>query len=155
MREVANLFDEKIEVEVCGESTEEAIERACGIPAALQILCGTAERPFLRLRSTGGPSAVAKSMPPEIAELGCSQERFDRYYAAHGDRAPRLLFPFLRPGLGRSQEFFGRISKAGLESQDEYVKHIREESRRAIVGSIEAYIDAFLRTPSRREKQAR
>lgn len=146
---ITNLFDEKIEVEICGKSIEETIECTCGIPAGLQILQGPAERPFLRLRSAAGPGCTVREMPAELAELGCSQERFSRYYSICGDRAPQLLFPFLRAELDKPQAYFGPITKVGLENQDEYIKHIRKENRHAIVSNVEAYIRAFLKTPPR------
>ncbi|KAI5172810.1 hypothetical protein PAEPH01_1806 [Pancytospora epiphaga] len=145
---IINFFDEEMEIE--GNKSEkeikEEITQKYGIPGEIQKISGPPSQPILRLENRSIVEDVIREIPVELLELGCSKERFNRYYTKYGKEAFTKLFPFLRLRLEKPDRYFGYIDKIGLEKQDEYVKRIRQEDKHTIVKDIKSYIRTFLRS---------
>lgn len=147
---VKNFFGERIELpsEVLSEPEEikAHLESHFGIPQKLQRIFMVKGCPILSMRSPERCSGGAEVLiPDEFKELGACQEDFNCFYSlCHDFKATKKhMFPFIF-SREKQEYVFENVQKKGLESIDTYVGSMSQSQKNAIMGNLEAYINAFI-----------
>ncbi|KAI4291329.1 hypothetical protein PAPHI01_0603 [Pancytospora philotis] len=142
---INNFFHENIEVDSGCEDISAAIAEKYGIPEENQSIHRKNGRVTLFLTNNMHVSSETRlEIPAAVAELGCTQERFNYYYNTHGEAYMAALFPHM--GLGRaskrSKASFG--TKHASKDVEGLTKGLTPAQQSLIIDNLEDYIDDFL-----------